>query len=269
MCAPLAVPVAMFAMQAGGAVAKQQGKEKAVKYRNRARLRNYKIEEGKYQDQVMIRNNQYKNQVSQHEIEKDEIFKSAYDSWQKDEQQLDAILLEHGFNTQEAIINMHKGGYAGTMTGVTAGRLAQASSQEAGRAITKSLAKVMLNEENIITNREVIRRTADQKMRSSWEKVRFSPIHGAPPTPPALEAKPSSAGMWLEIGIAAAGAYMGGASAMHADSMSKKLGQVLSNQEAQKNLGGNIFGTASENIFINDSSRNWMSFGDASNLSFP
>ena len=84
--------------------------------------------------------NQYKDEVSQHEVAKDDIFKTAYDSWQKDEAQLDAILLEHGFNTQDAIVNMHKGGYAGTMTGVTAGRLAQRSTQEAGRAISKSLA---------------------------------------------------------------------------------------------------------------------------------
>ena len=248
MCAPLAVPVAMFAMQAGGAVAKQQGKEKAVKYRNRARLRNHKIEEGKYLDQVMIRNNQYKDEVSQHEVAKDDIFKTAYDSWQKDEAQLDAILLEHGFNTQDAIVNMHKGGYAGTMTGVTAGRLAQRSTQEAGRAISKSLAKVVLNEENVITNQEVIRQSAERNMRKSWEKVRHSPIHGLAPTPPVLEAKPSSAGMWMEIAIAGAGAYMGGASALKASQTSKDVAKILSNQEAQNAISSTLTGGTDWNL---------------------
>ena len=71
-------------------------------------------------------------------------------------------------------------------------------------------------------------------MRKSWEKVRHSPIHGLAPTPPVLEAKPSSAGMWMEIAIAGAGAYMGGASALKASQTSKDLAKILSNQEAQQ-----------------------------------
>ena len=149
---------------------------------------------------------------------------------------------------------MHKGGYAGTMTGVTAGRLAQRSTQEAGRAISKSLAKVVLNENNVITNREVIRQSAERNMRNSWEKVRHSPIHGLAPTPPVLEAKPSSAGMWMEIAIAGAGAYMGGASALKASKTSQDVAKMLSNQEAQRALTSTSSGGLNLNLMSKYSS---------------
>ena len=189
----------MFALQAGGSVMKHQGQKGAVRARNRARLANFELENEKYRDQVMLRNNAWKDQVSQQEIQLDNIFKSTYDQWNKDDAQLDAILLEHSFNTQDAMIAMHKNSYAGTMTGVTAGRLAAQSTKDAGRAMSKSLAQVILNKKKIDLNADVIREQSNQKQWNAWEKIRRSPIHGQTPRPPQLESKPPIGPMLLEI----------------------------------------------------------------------
>ncbi len=218
----------MFALQAGGSYLKHQGQKGAVKARNRARLANFELENEKYLDQVMLRNNAWKDQVSQQEIQLDNIFKSTYDQWNKDDAQLDAILLEHSFNTQDAMLAMHKNSYAGTMTGVTAGRLAAQSTKDAGRAISKSLAQVILNKKKIDLNADVIREQSNQKQWSAWEKIRRSPIHGQTPRPPQLESKPPIGPMLLEIAVAGAGAYMSGTAMAKLNKMEKQVSEAVS-----------------------------------------
>ena len=221
----------MFAAQAGGSVMKYQGQKKAVKYRNRAKLQNFEIANEEYEDQVMIRNNAWKNEVSAAEIELDNIFKATHDQWNKDDAELDAVLLEHSFATEEAIAAMHKNSYAGTMTGRTAGRLAAKSSVEASRIISKSLANVMLNKKKVETNAEVIRQQANQKQWQSWEKVWRSPVHGPTPRPPQLEAKPPIGPMLMEIAIAGAGAAMAGTQLKATRNLEKQAAEGLLNQQ--------------------------------------
>ena len=227
----------MFAAQAGGSVMKHQGQKKAVKYRNRAKLQNFEIENEKYKDQVMIRNNAWKNEVSAAEVELDNIFKSTYDQWSKDDAEMDAILLNHSFTTEEAIIAMHKGSYAGTMTGRTAGRLAAKSSVEAGRAISKSMAGVILNQKKIESNAEVIRQQANVKQWKAWEAVWRSPVHGHTPRPPQLEGKPPIGPMLMEIAIAGAGAYLGGTARASSMSKDRKLTEWLTEQTKKEAAG--------------------------------
>ena len=228
---------------------KYQGQKKAVKYRNRAKLQNFEIENEKYKDQVMIRNNAWKNEVSAAEVELDNIFKATYDQWSKDDAEMDAILLQHSFTTEEAVIAMHKGSYAGTMTGRTAGRLAAKSSVEAGRAISKSMANVILNQKKMESNAEVIRQQANAKQWKAWEAVWRSPVHGHTPRPPQLEGKPPIGPMLMEIAVAGAGAYLGGtarASSMKAD---KKLSDWVMKQTKKEAAGQQFDQQISASIF--------------------
>ena len=241
----------MFALQAGGSVMKHQGQKGAVKARNRARLANFELENEKYLDQVMLRNNAWKDQVSQQEIQLDNIFKSTYDQWNKDDAQLDAILLEHSFNTQDAMLAMHKNSYAGTMTGVTAGRLAAQSTKDAGRAISKTLAQVILNKKKIDLNADVIREQSNQKQWSAWEKIRRSPIHGQTPRPPQLESKPPIGPMLLEIAVAGAGATMSGMKMAKLNKMEKLQGEMLKNMETSQ-FSTQLFGEQLQSTFPTD-----------------
>ena len=240
----------MFAAQAGGSVMKHQGQKKAVKYRNRAKLQNFEIENEKYKDQVMIRNNAWKNEVSAAEIQLDNIFKATYDQWNKDDAQMDAILLEHSFATEEAVIAMHKGSYAGTMTGKTAGRLAAKSSVEAGRKISKSLANVILNKKNIESNAEVIRQQANAKQWKAWEAIWRSPVHGHTPRPPQLEAKPPIGPMLLEIAVAGAGAYMSGTALKSLKNMEAQVGKAVQAGQFNQQTAG-MFSTVPSRASFN------------------
>ena len=186
----------------------------------------------------MLRNNAWKDQVSQQEIQLDNIFKSTYDQWNKDDAQLDAILLEHSFNTQDAMLAMHKNSYAGTMTGVTAGRLAAQSTKDAGRAISKTLAQVILNKKKIDLNADVIREQSNQKQWSAWEKIRRSPIHGQTPRPPQLESKPPIGPMLLEIAVAGAGAYISGTAMAKLNKMEKQVSEAVKAKQFASQIGG-------------------------------
>jgi len=216
---------------------KHQGQKKAVKYRNRAKLQNFEIANEEYEDQVMIRNNAWKNEVSAAEIELDNIFKATHDQWNKDDAEMDAILLNHSFTTEEAIIAMHKGSYAGTMTGRTAGRLAAKSSVEAGRVLSKSMANVILNQKKLDSNAEVIRQQANAKQWKAWEAVWRSPVHGHTPRPPQLEGKPPIGPMLMEIAIAGAGAYLGGTARASSMSKDRKLTEWLTEQTKKEAAG--------------------------------
>ena len=230
---------------------KHQGQKKAVKYRNRAKLQNFDLANKEYKDQVMIRNNAWKNEVSAAEVELDNIFKATYDQWNKDDAELDAILLEHSFATEEAYIAMHKNSYAGTMTGKTAGRLAAKSTVEAGRVLSKSLANVMLNQKKVATNAEVIRQQANAKQWKAWEAIWRSPVHGHTPRPPQLEAKPPIGPMLLEIAVAGAGATMSGMKMAKLNKMEKLQGEMLKNMETSQ-FSTQLFGEQLQSTFPTD-----------------
>jgi hypothetical protein len=207
VCDPV---IGSFALQAVGSVAKYQGQVSAVKQRNRAKLRNFELANEEYLTDVMFRENDWKNSLQDTEIELDNIYQNTIDQWNRQDAELDKLLSTHSTNVQKANIAMYKQGYVGEQAGVTAGRLAAESVRAAGRAKAESMRSVMLNLENVETNKEVIKNQADFKQRQTWEKTRWAPIHGPTPPPPQLEAKPAIGGMLMEIAIAGAGAYMQG-----------------------------------------------------------
>jgi len=207
VCDPVS---ATFALQAAGSVAKYQGQSSAVKHRNRAKLRNFELANEDYLSDVMLRDNDWKNSLQDTEIELDNIYQNTIDQWNRQDSELDKFLSAHSSNVQKANIAMYKKGYAGEQSGVTAGRLATESVRAAGLAKAESMRSVMLNLEHVKTNKEVVKRQADNKQRKTWENTRWAPIHGPTPPPPQLEAKPAIGGMLMEIAIAGAGAYMQG-----------------------------------------------------------
>jgi len=55
----------------------------------------------------------------------------------------------------------------------------------------------------------VARSDAENKARSTYEQIRFAPVHGATPRAPEMEPKPSSAGLILGLASTGVSAYSG------------------------------------------------------------
>jgi hypothetical protein len=250
VCDPV---TASFALQAAGSVAKYQGQVSAVKQRNRARLRNFELANEEYLTDVMLRENDWKNSVQDTEIELDNIYQNTIDQWNRQDAELDKFLAAHSTNVQRANIAMYRQGYAGEQAGVTAGRLAAESVRAAGRAKAESMRSVMLNLENVETNKEVIKNQADFKQRQAWEQTRWAPIHGPTPPPPQLEAKPAIGGMLMEIAIAGAGAYMQGTQLANQNKILQNQADLKAAQifAPSKNVGDLSFRTQSLGDFGN------------------
>jgi hypothetical protein len=66
----------------------------------------------------------------------------------------------------------------------------------------------MMAKEKAITAKDIIRSEAEAKVRSTYEQIRFAPVHGVTPLAPELEPKKSSAGLILGL----AGSAVGGIS---------------------------------------------------------
>jgi len=63
----------------------------------------------------------------------------------------------------------------------------------------------MAKEKNIVS-KDMSRQEATGKARSTYEQIRFAPVHGTTPMAPEMEAKPSSAGLLLGLAGSAVGA---------------------------------------------------------------
>ena len=207
MCEP--VTIASAALSGGSQVMAHQAEGQAVAGRNRAKLRNFQEQNEQYKKDVMFDRAQYRNEMIQGDIDYDVIHRSMVDQWTEQDLQLKELFAENDQNLEKAMIEMYENEYAGTQTGRTAARLAGKSAVKMGQERSRSLHNLMMAEERSIVAKDVARSDAENKARSTYEQIRFAPVHGATPRAPEMEPKPSSAGLILGLATTGVSAYSG------------------------------------------------------------
>ena len=205
MCEPTAI--ASAGMGIAQAVSGQAAAEQATSARNRAKLKNHERNNRKYLTDVMLNNAVWKNDVQIADVKFDQNYMSMMDQWIQTDKQLDKIFSQGHFKIEKAIRKMYENDYAGTMTGNTAARLAGKATKEMGFETAETLHSLMFDEEEADLKRDIYKGEADRKQWDIYDKIRFQPIHGHAPPPPIMEAAPSRAGMFLQIGAAALGGF--------------------------------------------------------------
>jgi hypothetical protein len=191
-----------------GQVAEHQAQNQAIAGRNRAKLRNFEEQNRLYDREVMFDRAQYRNDIINGDIDYDTIHRSMVDQWTQQDLQLKELFAENDHEMEKALIEMYENDYAGTQTGRTAVRLARKSAVKMGQERSRGLHNLMMAKEKAITAKDIIRSEAEAKVRSTYEQIRFAPVHGVTPLAPELEPKKSSAGLILGL----AGSAVGGIS---------------------------------------------------------
>jgi len=190
-----------------GQVAEHQAANNAIAGRNRTKLRNFEEANRQYDREVMLDRAQYRNDIINGDIDYDTIHRSMVDQWTQQDQQLKELFAENDHEMEKALIEMYENEYAGTQTGATAARLAGKSAVKMGQERSRGLHNRMMAEEKAITSKDIARSEAEAKTRSTYEQVRFAPIHGVTPMAPEMEPKKSSAGLILGLATSAVGGY--------------------------------------------------------------
>ena len=147
----------------------------------------------------------YRNDIIQGDIDYDTIHRSMVDQWTEQDLQLKELFAENDHEMEKALIEMYENEYAGTQTGRTAARLAGKSAVKMGQERSRGLHNLMMAEEKAITAKDIDRSEAEAKVRSTYEQIRFAPVHGVTPLAPELEPKKSSAGLILGLATSAVG----------------------------------------------------------------
>ena len=192
-------------LQMAGQVAEHNAANNAIAGRNRAKLRNFEEQNRQYDREVMFDRAQYRNDIINGDIDYDTIHRSMVDQWTQQDQQLKELFAENDHEMERALIEMYENEYAGTQTGRTAARLAGKSAVKMGQERSRGLHNLMMAEEKAITAKDIARSEAESKVRSTYEQVRFAPVHGLTPLAPELEPKKSSAGLILGLATSAVG----------------------------------------------------------------
>ena len=200
-------PVTMLSTGHGmmGQVAEHNAANNAIAGRNRAKLRNFEEQNRQYDREVMFDRAQYRNDIINGDIDYDTIHRSMVDQWTQQDQQLKELFAENDHNMEKALIEMYENEYAGTQTGRTAARLAGKSAVKMGQERSRGLHNLMMAEEKAITAKDISRSEAEAKTRSTYEQIRFAPVHGLTPLAPEMEPKKSSAGLILGLATSAVG----------------------------------------------------------------
>ena len=188
-----------------GQVAEHNAANNAIAGRNRAKLRNFEEQNRQYDREVMFDRAQYRNDIINGDIDYDTIHRSMVDQWTQQDQQLKELFAENDHEMERALIEMYENEYAGTQTGRTAARLAGKSAVKMGQERSRGLHNLMMAEEKAITAKDIARSEAESKVRSTYEQVRFAPVHGLTPLAPEMEPKKSSAGLILGLAGSAVG----------------------------------------------------------------
>ena len=186
-----------------GQLQEHSAADSARKGRNRAKLRNFEEANRQYKREVMLDNNEWKNDVQVQDIEQDQVYQAMVNQWTEQDQQLDELFAKGDQKLEQAIIEMYENDYAGTQTGRTAGRLAGKGAKKLGQYKSNVLHNMMMAKDEMAMKAETTHMDASAKSRSIYEKIRFSPVHGHTPHAPELEAKPGMGG--LILGLAASG----------------------------------------------------------------
>jgi len=188
-----------------GQVAEHNAANNAIAGRNRAKLRNFEEQNRQYDREVMFDRAQYRNDIINGDIDYDTIHRSMVDQWTQQDQQLKELFAENDHEMERALIEMYENEYAGTQTGRTAARLAGKSAVKMGQERSRGLHNLMMAEEKAITAKDISRSEAEAKTRSTYEQIRFAPVHGLTPLAPEMEPKKSSAGLILGLATSAVG----------------------------------------------------------------
>ena len=188
-----------------GQVAEPNAANNAIAGRNRAKLCNFEEQNRQYDREVMFDRAQYRNDIINGDIDYDTIHRSMVDQWTQQDQQLKELFAENDHEMERALIEMYENEYAGTQTGRTAARLAGKSAVKMGQERSRGLHNLMMAEEKAITAKDIARSEAESKVRSTYEQVRFAPVHGLTPLAPEMEPKKSSAGLILGLAGSAVG----------------------------------------------------------------
>ena len=188
-----------------GQVAAHQAANNAIAGRNRTKLRNFEEQNRQYDREVMFDRAQYRNDIINGDIDYDTIHRSMVDQWTQQDQQLKELFAENDHEMERALIEMYENEYAGTQTGRTAARLAGKSAVKMGQERSRGLHNLMMAEEKAITAKDISRSEAEAKARSTYEQIRFAPVHGVTPMAPEMEPKKSSAGLILGLATSAVG----------------------------------------------------------------
>ena len=221
----------MFALQAGGQIMQHQAAGAGVKARNRARLRNFEEQNRQYNREVMLDNNEWKNEVQVQDIEQDQVYQAMISQWAEQDKQLDKIFAQGDQKIEKAIREMYENDYAGTQTGKTAARLAGEGARKLGQYKSEVLHNMMMAKDEAALKSEIVHQDAQSKSWGLYEKIRFSPIHGHTPVAPELEAKPGMGGLILALASSALGAAKAGG-AFTAPDIGNPLSQATSTLES-------------------------------------
>ena len=208
-----------------GQVMSFQAEGQAVAGRNRTKLRNWEEKNRLYKRDVMFDRAQYRNDMIKGDIDYDTIHQSMVDQWTQDDLQLKELFAENDHQMEKALIEMYESDYAGTQTGRTAGRLAAKSAVKMGQERSRGLHNLMMAKEKTITSKDMAHREGTNKARSTYEQIRFAPVHGPTPMAPEMEAKPSSASLLLGLAGSAVGAI-----GEHRDWLATDAGQAWKNK---------------------------------------
>ena len=205
MCEP--VTIATTALSGASQMMAHQAEGQAVAGRNRAKLRNFEEQNRLYDREVMLDRAQYRNDMALEDIKQDDVYKAMVGQWTQEDQKLNRLFAESDQKIEKAVIEMYENEYAGTQTGRTAARLAGKSAVKMGQERSRGLHNLMMAEEKAITAKDIARSEAEAKTRSTYEQIRFAPVHGLTPLAPEMEPKKSSAGLILGLATSAVGGY--------------------------------------------------------------
>ena len=200
----------MMALQAGGQIMQHQAQGRAVRSRNRTRLRNFDLENKQYLEEAMLDDNEWKNDVQVQDIDQDKVYQAMITQWSEQDQQLDKIFAQGDQKIEKAIVEMYENEYAGTQTGRTAGRLAAKGAKKLGQYKSQVLHNMMMASDEATLGKQKIRQAAQDKSHALYEKIRFAPIHGHTPIAPELEAQPGKGGLILGLALSGLGAAKAG-----------------------------------------------------------
>ena len=188
-----------------GQIAEHNAQNQAIAGRNRAKLRNFEEQNRLYDREVMLDRAQYRNDMALEDIKQDDVYKAMVGQWTQEDQKLNRLFAESDQKIEKAVIEMYENEYAGTQTGRTAARLAGKSAVKMGQERSRGLHNLMMAEEKAITAKDISRSEAEAKTRSTYEQIRFAPVHGLTPLAPEMEPKKSSAGLILGLATSAVG----------------------------------------------------------------
>ncbi len=230
MCEPTFI--ASAALQGVGQIMGHQAEGEAVAGRNRTKLRNFEQKNRLQDREEMLDRAQYRNDIIQGDIDYDTIHQSMVSQWTEQDLHLKELFAENDYKMEKALIEMYESEYAGTQTGATAARRAGKSAVKMGQERSRSLHNLMMDKEKAITAKDVARFEGEAKARSTYEQIRFAPIHGPRPMAPEMEAKPSSASLLLGLAGTGISAYSD-----FRDWKETPAGQTWKTKKAEKSKG--------------------------------